>query len=199
MNITTLQSIEKEFNEFVGIDEVATLEHVKKCNFAFALDTKINTAIIGMKKKDWQDLGKSFVVKAPCTASAYKDLKENHTYEVGGKGTLLAYLAKGNLKSANNFSSAASEKRNEGKEKGVKKEVDCLTAFTKYIDNHIKDLSIGDTNALISIIQVKLSDKEHAEKEKEKAALLAGMSTDEVLAKLGYKAASEDVLNPIGA
>lgn len=199
MNLTTLQSIEKEFNEFVGIDEVATLEHVKKCNFAFSLDTKINTAIIGMKKKDWQDLGKSFIVKVPCTASAYKDLKESHTYEVMGKGTLLAYLAKGDLKSANNFSSAASEKRNEGKEKTPKKEVDTLTAFTKYIDNHIKDLSIGDTNSLISILQVRLSDKEHAEKEKAKVKLLEGMSTDDILARLGYQVAGNEVLNPIGA
>lgn len=188
--MVSIQDLEKEFNGFKSVNETAALEHTKKCDYAFNLDTKINTQIIGMKKTDWEALGKSFTVKVPSTASAYKDMKEGEVKFVSGKGTLLAYLAQGNLSLANAFSSAASEKRNASKEKTPKKEVDCLTAFTKYIDSHVKDLSIDDCNVLIQCLQVKLHDKEKASKEKEKLTLLATMTIEEILSKLGMQSAS---------
>lgn|SRR4030067_577382 len=193
----TIQELEKEFNGFKDVNDTATLEHTRKCDYAFNLDTKINTQIIGMKKTDWESLGKSYTVKVASTASAYKDFKVGDLKIVSGKGSLLAYLADGNLPLANSFSSAASERRNAGKEKGVKVEVDCLTACTKYIDSHIKDLSVGDTNALISILQVKLHDKEKAAKENEKMLLLSTMTTEEIISKLGLKVPAVSPLNPI--
>lgn len=193
----SIQDLEKEFNGFKEVNDTAILEHTRKCDYAFNLDTKINTQIIGMKKIDWENLGKSFTVKTPSTASAYKDMKEGDLKIVSGKGTLLAYLAKGDLPLANAFSSAASEKRNEGKEKGTKKETDCLTAFTKYIDKNIKDLSIDDTNVLIQCLQVKLHDKEKAEKEKEKMMLLSTLTTEQIIEKLGLSSHNDKALNPI--
>ena len=112
----TIQELEKEFNGFKDVNDTATLEHTRKCDYAFNLDTKINTQIIGMKKTDWESLGKSYTVKVASTASAYKDFKVGDLKIVSGKGSLLAYLADGNLPLANAFSSAASEKRNEGKD-----------------------------------------------------------------------------------
>lgn len=193
----TIQDLEKEFNGFKDVNDTATLEHTRKCDYAFNLDTKINTQIIGMKKTDWENLGKSYTVKVPSSASAYKDFKAGDLKIVSGKGSLLAYLAGGDLPLANAFSSAASEKRNEGKEKGIKKDTDSLTSFTKYIDSHIKDLSIGDTNMLISILQVKLHDKEKAEMEKEKMLLLSTMTTEEIISKLGLQVPVVNPLNPI--
>jgi len=193
----SIQDLEKEFNGFKDVNEIASLEHTRKCDYAFNLDTKINTQIVGMKKTDWENLGKSFTVKVASTANAYKDMKEGDLKIVSGKGTLLAYLANGDLPLANAFSSAASEKRNASKEKAAKKETDCLTAFTKYIDSHIKDLSIGDTNILISVIQTKLHDKEKAEKEKEKMLLLSSLTTEEIIEKLGLQVPAVNPLNPI--